>query len=95
MILYLTILAIKIAAWAVIAAILGAAVLAVIPVEIKFSAQNRDDEKDNFKFSISWLFSGINLFVTADVAGVYEVGLVLFGWRLFKKREIFIDEESL
>lgn len=95
MLLYLTVLAIKIVAWAVIAAFTVAVVLAVIPVEIRFSAQNTDDERDNFRLSVTWLFSAVSFFVSADVAGIYEVGFALFGRRLFRRREVFIDEESL
>jgi len=72
-----------------------AVILALIPVEFRFKLQNLDDNSETLIFSVKWLFSAINIFAAVDVAGYYEVGVVLFGWRVFSKKDIFYDEELI
>ncbi|MEZ7893159.1 MAG: hypothetical protein QMC67_15595 [Candidatus Wallbacteria bacterium] len=88
-------LALKILFWTSVLVLITAVILILIPVEFRCRLQNIDDDSETLLMSVKWLFSAINVFAAVDVAGYYEVGVVLFGWRVFGKKDIFYDEEII
>ena len=75
--------------------IAGAVIITLIPIELRFRFQNSNDEKDNVIFSIGWLFSALSFMVSADLSGMYEYRLVIFGYNVMGKRDILIDEKDI
>lgn len=92
---YVFFLILKILFWSSVFISVTAVILSIIPIEFRFKLQNLDDDSETLIFSVKWLFSAINVFAAVDVAGYYELGVILFGWRVFSKKDIFYDEELI